>query len=588
MSIPTPSAEETISEFASAIDDIREFVITSKKRALHDTQLKVIIKNKIGRIKTASNTLASHITMDSESRSQAFFDSIPKLIDVLNAIKQDGMFELIWLEINALINSFAASLITFHSKGDIWTVQGSATLLVQIISGIPKVENLPALTDGSSEDPDFLDRWFATFNCLQYSAATFTGVIYAIKTVKLTDLIYWANQAFYYYSLLEEFFNLFKWEKIANAMKKRPQTFFVNVFTISTIFQGVIDHCLLLFKRLGLDWPTEIYSYNIFDDHSIPGLFNLIQHIRQFSKIALAKITELNNTGIWSLNDNPFESDAIKNLIDFDKIYDYYTSYVKALEVAVPFIDKKTEKKEILETLDKALELNNWYLSYTENQVGDRENLLTSFLGTQFIDIANRRLELLALESIFSQSITVYKSKYQEIDWIFHKADPLQYSDIFLRKLFVELFLSTKISPIYSFEELLAEIIRLKNLLEFRPRDITALVVLELITEMFLDKCTLPNKEKIFVTINKSGLINGGDYHLFDEFQDYIEFLLLSFQGGPSFMGDQLLRHKTSINPFDSNTWLIPDFNKPFKGKYSIPIYYLPFNRSGDGIIDDS
>ncbi len=210
MSSPTPSATEIISDFANAIDDIRDFVFASKKRALHDTQLKVLLKSKINRIKSSYNALISQPQIDSDASSKLLFESIPKLTDVCNNISHEGVFELIWLELNAIINSLAASLITIHSKSDVWSVQGSATLLVQIISGIPKVDQLPSLVGRSIDDPEYLDHWRVTFNYLQFTAATYFGVIYAVKTANLSDLITWINQGFFYLSVIDNYFLSFE------------------------------------------------------------------------------------------------------------------------------------------------------------------------------------------------------------------------------------------------------------------------------------------------------------------------------------------------------------------------------------------
>lgn len=587
MSDAKPSAEETIEDFVNSIDDILDFVNASKKRALHDTQIKVIIKNKIQRIKGTYNNLSSHTTMDSELRSKAFFDAIPKMINVLNSIDHEGVFELIWLEINAMINSFATSLIGTHSKGDVWSVQGSATLLVQIISGIPKVQHLPTLSDRSPDDPEYLDRWIVTFNCLQFNAATFFTVIYAVKTVQLSDLIYWSNQAFFYFSLLEEFFRIFEWETIARVMKNRPQIFFANIFAFSVIFQSLVDHVFLLNRRFGMSWPTEIDTHGLLESSSFDDILKLIAHVRQHPKTALEKLNELFKTGLWSLNDNPMQAGPVKNLFDLDMIYDYYESYVQSLKFGKAFFEHSKTENDNLPQITKAIELNNWVLSYFENQVGDRKILLESYLGSQYVDILDQQLELIALECIFSNSIMPYSTHFKQIGWLFQDADPLQFSDVFLRKLFVELFLSTMIEPIIPFDDLLNEIKRLRSLLTFKPRDVTALIILEVILSVALKKREVPTKDEVFIIVNKNGIVSGGDYHLYDQFQDYIEFLLLSFQGGPSFMSEQLLTRK-NINPFDSMTWLIPVFNKPFKDRFKIPIHYLPFNRSCDGIINNS
>ena len=70
------------------------------------------------------------------------------------------------------------------------------------------------------------------------------------------------------------------------------------------------------------------------------------------------------------------------------------------------------------------------------------------------------------------------------------------------------------------------------------------------------------------------------------EFQDYIDYLIPALNGEPSILSENLLNRKTSINVFDSTTWLIPDFNQSFKQDVKIPIFYLPFNRPVDGIIN--
>ena len=586
MSNPLPSAEAIVNEFAHAIDDIRDFTFASKKRALNGTQLKVLLKNKINRIKSAYNALISQSQIESAISSQLLFDSIPKLTDACNNISHDGVFELIWLELNAIINSLAASLITIHSKNDIWSVQGSATLLVQIISGIPKVNQLPSLVGRSIDDPEYLDHWRVTFNYLQFTAATYFGVIYAVKTVNLSDLISWTNQGFYYFSLLDNYFQSFEWEKMAQLQKYQANFFFNSVFTITSTFQNFVEYIVVVLKRLGTNWPSSIETQGFITDHSIKSLLIFLKHLKNHTLTSLQKLNDLYAQGMWTANDNPSQSDPYKQLLELVTVYDYYLSFFDALMVAHPSSPQfEPASVNRIEKLTKALELNQWFLSNTEDHVGDLDNLLNSNLGTQYVDTIEQRLELLTLNCLAADNTFFFESEITKLSRIFEKSDPLQYSSMILRKLFVNLFITSKFGPNSNFDELYSEIIRLKELLQFRPRDLTALIVLEIILGNFLKKNEIPTKDQIFISINKNGLINGGDYHLFTEFQEYIDYLLPALKGETSIISELLLTRKTTINIFDSTSWLIPDFNLAFKDLIKIPIFYLPFNRDADGII---
>jgi hypothetical protein len=238
-----------------------------------------------------------------------------------------------------------------------------------------------------------------------------------------------------------------------------------------------------------------------------------------------------------------------------------------------------------VEIISKAIALNRWYLSYLEKQVGERANLLGSPLGSQYVDILEQRLELLVIKVMLEKNISFYLNDLSNYNWIFLEADPSQYGNIFLRKLLSDLYLSTQDFSSFDYDILIPELKRLKESLRFRPRDYTALAILELILDTLHRGISIPKLEDILIFINKYGLINGGDYHLYPEFQEYIEFLLNSFHGDVSNLNNQFLDRRTFLNPFDSTSWLIPDFNRVFKNKITIPVYYLPFNRANDGII---
>ena len=303
---------------------------------------------------------------------------------------------------------------------------------------------------------------------------------------------------------------------------------------------------------------------------------------------ALNKVNELFANGMWTANDNPAQTGPIKNLKELLSIYDYYYAYIDAIKDIHPIKPNFKEKKQILMRLQKALQLNDWFLNYTENQSDTRTNLLNSFLGSQFVDLVEQRVELLTLYSIFENSVTMYSTEFQKVSWVFQEADPLQFSDVFLRKVLAELFLSTKFDTNFKLEELVTEIVKFKELIQFRPRDFTALLVLEFLLEYFIHDTTFPSKDEVLIKINKNGLINGGDYHLFNEFQDYLDYLINALHEETSILSEELLRRKTLVNIFDSITWLVPDFNKAFKEKIKIPIYYLPFNRAVDGIVTEN
>lgn len=585
MSTPVPSAQETIEEFSFSIDDIRDFVFASKKRALDDTQLKVILKNKINRIKSSFNNLISHFQVDSETRSKLLFESIPKLTDVCNNIDHTS-FELIWLELDAMINSFAASLIGIHSKGDIWSVQGSATLLVNIISGIPQVDHLPTLVGRSIEDPEYLDHWRVTFNYLQFTAATYFGVIYAVKTVNLSDIITWSNQGFYYFSLLDNYFLSFEWEKIAQVHKHQPENFFILTNTVASTFINFVEYILILLKRFGSNWPSEINTQGLFEDRSFDGLISYIDHLKTYVLNAIQKVNELYSTGMWSANDNPTQSEPYKQLLEQVTLYDYYLAFVEALKTADPSLPKPRSIESGIEKLTKALDLNEWVLQNIESQFGDRTSLLQSYLGSEFADTLEQRLELLALNSIFVNNPSLFQSDNEKYGWAFANADPQQYADLLLKKLLVGIFLAAKFDLKDKFPELFDEVIRLKELLQFRPRDFTTLIILELIIGFFFKNLEIPTSDQVFISINKNGLISGGDYHLLNEFQEYIDYLIPALHGEPSNLSEVLIDRKTLINSFDSITWLTPDFDHVFKSQIKIPIFFLPFNRAVDGIIN--
>ena len=86
---------------------------------MDDPQRKVILKNKLNSLKANINNLVFNMKIESETRSKLLFDAIPKLTDVSNFISPHGILELIYLEINALINALAVALIGTHSKDDI-------------------------------------------------------------------------------------------------------------------------------------------------------------------------------------------------------------------------------------------------------------------------------------------------------------------------------------------------------------------------------------------------------------------------------------------------------------------------------------
>ena len=129
-----------IQEFSSSIDDLQKFVLTSKKRALSDIQKKNLVKNKIREVTLNYNKLLGNI--DPEARTKVLFESISQVTDIINSMDFADKFELIWIKLNTLINSFASQVTSLNSVGDIWRMQGSALLLAQILMGLPKIDHL--------------------------------------------------------------------------------------------------------------------------------------------------------------------------------------------------------------------------------------------------------------------------------------------------------------------------------------------------------------------------------------------------------------------------------------------------------------
>ena len=586
---PVTSPELIIQDFSDSVHDLRNFVLESKKRLLEDSQRKVLMKNKLGRLKLTYNALIGHMTMESEARSKVLFDSIPVLTDVINSTSNTGIFELIWLELSAMINSLASALIALHSQGDIWSIQGSATLLIQIIGGLPKIDHLPSLLNAPVDDPEYLDRWIVTFNCLQLSAATYMGVVYAIKTVNLSDLIFWTNQSYFYLSLLNKFFEIYEWEKIATILKKRPQTLFNLTLIMCSAFQNLIEHSFLLIKLLGTTWPTEIETLGLFDDRSLGGFLNLIRHVTQINQKALEKVNELFKNGMWTINDNPLQTQPIKDLIDLNKIYDYYSSYIETLKIIEPEFQKLTSNSnnEVINTaISTTLTLNEKFLTFIEQQVGSRDNVLSSPLGTQFIDVVEQRLELFCLLAVCKSNPKIILVEFENLTWLFESAKPTQFSNLFIKKLFIELYIFTKFPDITYLEKIYKNLPAILESLILRPRDFSAILILESILGVLLEKKPIPMKDDILIKINKNGLINSGDYHLYNEFQEYIDYLIQVFKSEDLIFSEPFLTRKTFFNITDSMTWLIPDFNVLFKSKLPIPLYYLPFNRYCDGIVN--
>lgn len=589
MSDPLKSPESIIQDFSHNVEDLQTFILTSKKRSLSDSQRKIILKSRISEIKTCYNDLTRHPDMDLEARSEALFDSIPKLTDTLNSMDFSN-FELIYFEINALINSFASALITLHSVGDLWSMQGSATLLVQIIIGLPKIDHLPAQLQGSLNDPEYLDRWKATFNCLQFSAETYTGVISSIKTIGFSDFIYWVNQSYFYLNLVDYYFSIFEFENIAKVLKTNPNYFFRLTYILCSSFQNLIEHSHELLIILGTKWPVEINTAGLFEDRSLSGYLQLLKHVKENNKTALTKLDDIFKTGIWTMNDNPKQSDYVKAIININRLYDYYGAYIESLKVIEPEFNKlfsNSKNRTLIKGLIKAIELNDWTLSYYEKMVGSRDNIFNSPFANSYTDKIGQQLEIVSLLVICTGNIDHLENSLKKFEWLFSNEKITQFKSLIIRKFLVELFIATKLIKKDYVEKLYSELPTIQELLVNLPRDFTSFIILENIIGFLLGRKNDLSKDEILIKINKNGLIVGGDIHLYNEFQEYVEYVIQTLKGENFLFSEQLLNRKSYFNIIDPITWLIPDFNVIFKNKLPSPLYYLPFNRRCDGIVNN-
>ena len=583
------NSDSIIQDFFYSVKDLRDFVFASKKRALDEANIKILLKKRIASIKTNYNTLTRNMNIEPEARSNVLFESISKLTDVINSMDFSN-FELIWFEINALINSFASALISLHAQGDIWSIQGSATLLVQIILGLPQIDHLPSLLGTASiEDPEYLDRWKVTFNCLQFSAETYNGVIYAVKIAGLKDFTHWVNQSYYYLSLLDHYFTIFDFENIAQVLRKDPGYYFKMVYILCSSLQIFIELSLLLIKKLGSKWPVDISTSGLFEDRSLAGFLHLINHVKENTKVAVDKVNEVFKSGIWSLNDNPLQADYFKSMLQFNKLYAYYASYINSLKVVEPESHKLSSKSPndaVIRSLTESVSLNDWVLSYYDQQAGSHENILNSHFASAYIDIVHQRFELVALLAISTDDTNLLENYFENLNWLISNEKTIQVGSLVFKKFLVELFIATRLGKKDLIQNLFSELGTIQDSIVNQSRDFTASVLLENILGYLVGEKGIPTKDEVLVKINKNGIIASGDIHLVSEFQDYVDYLLQTLKGEKFDLSEKLLVRKSFFNISDSLTWLIPDFNVIFKEKLTIPLFYLPFNRSCDGIID--
>ena len=100
------------------------------------------------------------------------------------------------------------------------------------------------------------------------------------------------------------------------------------------------------------------------------------------------------------MNDNPKQSDYVKAIININRLYDYYGAYIESLKVIEPELKKlfsNSKNRTLIKGLIKAIELNDWTLSYYEKMVGSRDNIFNSPFANSYTDKIGQQLQIESL-----------------------------------------------------------------------------------------------------------------------------------------------------------------------------------------------
>ena len=588
------SQPQQIKEFFYTTKDFLDFIKSSKKRSLDILEKKIILQRKLWGFKKVANDITTDSQIPSETLAETIFFVIPLYNEILNELSayKNPDFDLISMDVYALTNELTCVLANIRSKGNLWNYQATANLLVKILLGLPKHENVP--DPPSIDNHDLNMKFIAQINSITTTSAVYTNVISVLINIPLQELCNWATAAFWHFNLQFEMYN---------KMYPTFQTLIVNndwdqithnILFLHTSVDLVRILAMNLQAKLGTHWDIMIKTFGVLPENSLKGIELLIERLQKNVENTLDIIFTTYKKGLLSVNTDPAKNPSIINLMNLQKFYIYNRIYLKLLEFLFfhnEDSDKSLYEKQFYEFLEKSYE----YTQILETTAGGREQIFKSIVKNEYIDIITQRIEILALYTKIEHSLNIFDEKIKDLQWLIDAKSYELFPDFYLKYYLVLLTLYTEHSIAFDADKIFEELGELRENLTNSPRDYIVVSILLALLDNIVTRNTR-QLERYLDEAKRKGISEGGQFHLEENFIRYSKYLKDILESETDKNDSNQIFQSTYANlfatlsseeftPIDSITWLIPKFKKINSSDKEETIFYIPFNRAKDAII---
>ncbi len=567
------------SDLIHALDDLLEFLETSRERQLGTSHKVMLINRRINSIKEATNRLIAELHTDPERLVTTLSIAITTLNNILTKIPNEKDYQTVWLELTASHNLLLGVFATYYQQGtDMTRLQAQANLLSRLLVGIPKIEKIPTLPP--KEDPNYRKSLTALLNAVMSAESVYTAALTAIPTMHYEDFINWANNAFRYASLVLKVSDLLVYEEIYKNDPLNRNIFFERVTVTLLPIIRAYSIPLLTYSKLGELWPQEIDSHGFIEPPIHLGLIRLAEKLEEKMDARLDELQRLYDEGILDRNDDPSRRDEIQNVVLIGRhVFKTWKVTIEAL-----YSSLITQDPQSLELIERAIQYQQDAFDDVM-QIAQKASPSTSSIATQLaLEIVEQLIPLFVLKSIQMNNSSVFHASLSPFLPLLEQVPVQQNPNLHFLRILAEIYVDAHAGDPLNHSRLIYHLQELaKKTSPFWPRHRVAIKILLWTLTLIFDQPDLDSLEQQMAKTLQSEIIMGGQKHLEQAFVNYYNSLLQAAKGiEPVY---DFVSGSIEINILDPYTWLIPDFSKYTKEKQLGNILYIPFNTNRMGII---
>ncbi len=567
------------SDLIDALDDLLEFLTTSRERQLETNHKVMLINRRINSIKEAANKLIAELHTDPERLVETLSIAVTALNNVLTRIPNEDAYQTVWLELTASHNMLLGVFAAYYQQGtDMTRLQAQANLLSRLLVGIPRIEKIPNLP--SKESREYRKSLVALLNAVMSAESVYTAALTAIPTMHHEDLINWANNAFRYASLVLEVSDLLEYEEIYKNDPLNRNRFFERVTVTLLPIIRVYSIPLLVYSKLGELWPNTINSHEFVEPPIHMGLIKLADKLEEKMNARLNELQRLYDNGVLDRNEDPSKIREVQNIVLIGRhVFKTWKATIEAVYKTLI-----TQDIHSLKLIERAIQYQQEAFNDVM-QIAQEANSPSGSIAIQLaLEVVEQLIPLFVLKSVQLNNSGVFHTSLAPFLPLLEQVPIHQNPNLHFLRTIAEIYVDTQAGDTLNHSRLIHRLQELgKEISPFWPRHRIATKILLWILELIFEQPNPNVLEQQMAEVLQSEIILGGQKHLEQAFVNYYQSLLQAAKGAEPVY--DFASGNIEINILDPYTWLIPDFSKYAKEKQLGNILYIPFNANHMGII---